>query len=254
MPALRGVVLIAVLGYGLLGLIDDCLAVGEDRGFRGHLRAFREGRLTSGMLKLLGGGAIAILLVSLPSFPRGRTLLLDGALVALCANVGNVFDRAPARTIKVGVLGFIPVVLVLQGAAGPIAVVIGAALAMIPEERSEKAMLGDTGANPIGAAIGIGLVFGASTTVRILALVVVVVINLAAERWSFSSVIERNGLLRALDGVGQSPTRQRWARDPWNSESGRLTFRSLSNPEGTITGKICSFIPNCSEFIWKFVD
>ena len=35
----RPLVLLTCLGFGLLGLLDDLLATGEERGFRGHLRA-----------------------------------------------------------------------------------------------------------------------------------------------------------------------------------------------------------------------
>ena len=153
-----------------------------------------------------------MLIVASPGFPSGRNILVDGVLIAACANAGNLFDRAPARTIKVATLGFIPVVIVLGAAAGPIGIVIGAGLALIPEERSERAMLGDTGANPLGAVIGIGLVFGASSTWRLIACGIALAINLASERWSYSDIIENNSMLRTLDGIGQSPQRKEWAR------------------------------------------
>ena len=50
----RPLVLFAAFGFGLLGFMDDVLG-SEDRGFRGHLRALSQGRLTTGMLKLIGG-------------------------------------------------------------------------------------------------------------------------------------------------------------------------------------------------------
>ena len=46
----RLAVLFAVFGFGFLGMIDDLAAVGEDRGFKGHLGALREGRVTTGLL------------------------------------------------------------------------------------------------------------------------------------------------------------------------------------------------------------
>lgn len=209
---LRSAVFLGVMVYGFLGLVDDCLAVGADRGFRGHIGALLHGRVTSGMLKMIGGGAVAMLIVASPGFPSGRNIIVDGVLIAACANAGNLFDRAPARTIKIATLGFVPVWIALGAAAGPVAIVIGAGLGLIPEERNERAMLGDTGANPLGAVIGIGLVFGASATGRLIACGIALAINLAAERWSYSEIIENNAALRTLDGIGQSPQRRQWAR------------------------------------------
>ena len=62
--------LFAVFGFGFLGLIDDLAAVGEDRGFKGHLGALREGRVTTGLLKLVGGAAVAVVLVATPGSSR----------------------------------------------------------------------------------------------------------------------------------------------------------------------------------------
>ena len=39
----RRAVLFAVFGFGFLGLVDDLAAVGEDRGFKGHLRRAARG-------------------------------------------------------------------------------------------------------------------------------------------------------------------------------------------------------------------
>ena len=42
-PQARSEVLFAVFGFGFLGLVDDLAAVGEDRGFKGHLGALPRG-------------------------------------------------------------------------------------------------------------------------------------------------------------------------------------------------------------------
>ena len=127
----RSAVLFAVFGFGLLGLIDDLAAVGEDRGFKGHLRALREGRVTTGMLKLVGGAAVAVVLVATPGFKSGRTLIVDALLIALAANLGNLLDRAPGRTIKFGLVAYVPIAIAVGSAPIGIAIapVMGAALA-----------------------------------------------------------------------------------------------------------------------------
>lgn len=201
----RSLVFFAAFGFGLLGLVDDVVAEGDDRGFRGHVGALLHGRLTTGLVKLVGGGGIAIVLVAIPGdTPRGR-LLADAALIALAANLGNLFDRAPGRVIKVSLIAYVPLaVAVGTGVAGvAIAPVIGAAVGLLVPDLRERLMLGDTGANVLGAVLGVGVVLGLGPTARTIVLVVLGVLNLAAELVSFSGVIERVPPLRALDRLGR---------------------------------------------------
>jgi UDP-GlcNAc:undecaprenyl-phosphate/decaprenyl-phosphate GlcNAc-1-phosphate transferase len=203
----RSLVLFAAFGFALLGLIDDLLAQGDDRGFRGHLRALREGRLTTGFLKLFGGAGIAVVLVASPGFATGRRLLVDALLIALAANLANLFDRAPGRVIKVAIVAYVPLAIAL----GPsdigvaIALVMGAAFGLLGDDLYERLMLGDTGANVIGAVLGLGVVIGLSETARLTVLIVVAALNIAAELVSFGAVIDRVPPVRAVDHWGRRP-------------------------------------------------
>src|SRR5207245_3760931 len=101
----RALVLLAAVGFAGLGFADDVLGGDAERGWRSHLRALAAGRLTAGGVKLFGGGVLALMLASAAGSTAsggGGALRLaaDGALVALAANLGNAFDRAPGRTIK----------------------------------------------------------------------------------------------------------------------------------------------------------
>ncbi len=60
----RTLLLAACLGFGLLGFVDDLLGTPHDRGFAGHVRALAEGRISTGALKLLGGGGLALVLTA----------------------------------------------------------------------------------------------------------------------------------------------------------------------------------------------
>lgn len=201
----RSEVLFAVFGFGFLGLVDDLVAVGSDRGFRGHLGALRRGRVTTGLLKLIGGVCVAVVLVATPGFKSGRTLLVDGVLIALAANFGNLLDRAPGRTIKAAFVVYVPLAFVLG--VGPtgvaIAVVMGAAFGLFGDDVRERLMLGDTGANVIGAVLGLAVVLGTSETTRLIVMVALIVLNVAAELVSFSRVIDRVPPLRAFDRAGR---------------------------------------------------
>jgi UDP-GlcNAc:undecaprenyl-phosphate/decaprenyl-phosphate GlcNAc-1-phosphate transferase len=197
---------LAVVGFGLLGFIDDVAEVGTDKGFAGHLRALRHGRLTTGALKLFGGVAVAVGAVAV--FDAGATLdlVVDVLLVAGAANVGNLLDRAPGRTTKVAlVVGAL--VLALTWSAPPLglAIVLGAALGLLAFDLREELMLGDAGANALGAALGLAVVFGFSFPVRVGALAVVIALNALSEVVSFSAVIAKTPGLKQLDQLGRRP-------------------------------------------------
>ena len=202
---LRSVVLFACFAFAFLGLIDDLLGSEHDRGFGGHLRALRAGRLTTGAMKLFGGAVVAIVLTAAPGEVSGRRLLADAALVALAANLGNLFDRAPGRTIKVGLLVYIPIAL--AAGTGPVGLalvpVIGATAGLLAADLGERLMLGDTGANLLGAVLGLAVVLETSRPVRTAVLIALVVLNLASERVSFTKVIDATPGLRHLDRLGR---------------------------------------------------
>lgn len=201
-------VLATVVGLALLGLVDDLAGSGADgRGFRGHLQALARGRLTTGGLKLVGGGALALSVCASVSGGGVDLLVVDALLVALAANLGNLFDRAPGRALKMGTLSFVVLALAtgLPTELAGVAVVVGAALALAPADLGERVMLGDTGANALGGVLGLGLVLAATPTTKVVALVVVAGLNLAGEVVSFSRVIEACAPLRILDRAGRRP-------------------------------------------------
>jgi UDP-GlcNAc:undecaprenyl-phosphate GlcNAc-1-phosphate transferase len=200
------------LGFGFLGLLDDVAGNYRQRGFRGHLGALAEGTVTTGLLKLVGGLAVAAVAVAgLADTWVGY--LRDTALVALAANVGNLFDRAPGRCIKVLTVAFAVTAALglavgragIDGALKWPAIAVGAALALVVFDLREQLMLGDTGANVLGASVGLSVVLAGSSGVRWLVLALVVGLNGAGELVSFSTVIERVAPLRILDRLGRLP-------------------------------------------------
>ena len=206
----RLAVLFAVFGFGFLGMIDDLAAVGEDRGFKGHLGALREGRVTTGLLKLLGGAAVAIVIVATPGFKSGRTLIVDAALIALAANLGNLLDRAPGRTIKFGLVAYVPIAIAIGTAPIGIAAapVLGASLGLLPDDLRERLMLGDTGANVIGAVLGLAVVLGSRDSIRLVVMLVLLAFNVGAELVSFSRIIDAVPPLRWFDRLGSRRARR----------------------------------------------
>ena len=186
----------------LAGYADDRRGDESARGFAGHLRAAARGRITGGLLKIVGVGLAG----------AGAGLVLGGgwftlecvALVGLGANLVNLCDRAPGRAGKAALIVGLPLFL-LGDAAWTVccAGLLGALIGCIGADLRERAMLGDAGANPLGAALGLGAAVSLDRSGRLIALALLVVVNLVSERWSFSRGIERVAWLRALDRLGR---------------------------------------------------
>jgi UDP-GlcNAc:undecaprenyl-phosphate/decaprenyl-phosphate GlcNAc-1-phosphate transferase len=203
---LVGPAVLAAVGFSLLGLFDDVAGVGQSGGFRGHLRALARGQLTSGMVKLVGGAALGVVVSA--SLARGDEGVLgalrDGAIIALAANLANLFDRAPGRVVKVSTAAFVVAAVVARSPTllGP-GVGIGAGLGLLRSDLREQCMLGDAGANPLGALCGMAALAAApGAGARWLLLAVLVGLNASSEVVSFSSIIDRTPPLRWLDRLG----------------------------------------------------
>ncbi|MDQ1686094.1 MAG: hypothetical protein QOC82_2831 [Frankiaceae bacterium] len=186
------------LACGALGLYDDLAGDSHARGLRGHLVALRDGRVTTGMVKLTGLVCAGALTAAVER-RRPTTAVVDTLLVAGSANLVNLFDLRPGRALKVVVLAGVP----LAGRSAAAGAGVGAAVALLPADLAEDAMIGDCGANALGALLGWSLAHGLGRTGRIAALSCVVGLTLASERVSFTDVIARNRWLAAIDAAGR---------------------------------------------------
>lgn len=195
------------MGAGWVGAVDDLREDTDRKGLAGHLGALARGRVTTGSLKILvlaGTGLVGCALVDRASADRAawRTLL-GGAVVAGSANLANLLDLRPGRALKAGLLTALPLVLTGTGSP-PAAVVAGSAAVLLPDDLAGRSMLGDTGANPLGALLGLALVERWHGPGRVFALGVITGLTLASERVSFTAVIESTPVLRELDALGRA--------------------------------------------------
>jgi UDP-GlcNAc:undecaprenyl-phosphate/decaprenyl-phosphate GlcNAc-1-phosphate transferase len=235
-PALPGRVrtagALAALGAGAFGVYDDLYGSADRRGIRGHLTALSRGEVTTGGVKLAGIGALGVLGGALTR--RGGSNVdkaLAAVVVAGAANAVNLLDLRPGRAIKGAAAAAVPGLLrraleagggdaaaggmhgdVEGGAYGDASAAanvlagagLGAAFALLPEDLGESAMLGDAGANALGALLGTAAALGARSTAglawRAAALTAV---NLASEKVSFTKVIAGFPPLNAVDLWGR---------------------------------------------------
>lgn len=198
-----------LLGLAFLGFLDDSLGQGTEseapRGWRGHARALREGRLSTGAIKAIGALALAAYVVSGRGLESWR-YLGDVALLVLATNAFNLLDLRPGRAEKslallgaglcLGAWTIAPLEL-LGIFAGP--VLVGAAFTL-----RERAMLGDTGSNLVGAMAGVWLLMTLGGDARLVALAAVLALTLYGELRSISKAIESVPPLRWLDSLGRA--------------------------------------------------
>jgi glucosyl-3-phosphoglycerate synthase len=165
-----------------LGLADD-LWGGAERGFAEHLGA----GATTGTLKLVG----------IPLWALLRTRSLSGALlVGLTANAVNQLDTRPGRALKAFVLGSLAV-------GGVRRRMLGVAILLAPYDLREMTMLGDAGANALGAVLGFSSVRRFTGRRRWYAIGVLAALTALGERRSLGELIESMPGLGRVDALGR---------------------------------------------------
>jgi UDP-GlcNAc:undecaprenyl-phosphate GlcNAc-1-phosphate transferase len=192
-----------ILGVAFLGLFDDALG-GTPRGWRGHGAAALRGSISTGAIKAAGALGLALYVLSDFGFNTGEYLLAAAVLV-LFTNLFNRLDLRPGRSVK----GF---VLLTAGLAigkwallpvWDLGLFIGPVLVVGLYDLRERAMLGDTGSNLVGALAGLLVISYFGTTGQAIALGVALAITIYGEFRSISAFLEKAPLLRQLDSFGR---------------------------------------------------
>jgi hypothetical protein len=191
---------------GAVGRYDDtagaAVETAGDKGFHGHIKALLAGRASGGVVKAAGIGAVG-LIASGAVARRPVDRAVAAGIIAGTANLVNLLDLRPGRALKATVLIGAPL---LRGPHGSLAAApVGAAVALLPGDLHEETMLGDTGANGLGALLGLRLAAGATGRSRWAVLGALLALNAASEKVSFSRVIAATPGLRELDAWGRLP-------------------------------------------------
>lgn len=215
---LTGVFLFVFLGFALLGLLDDWIGLNGPRGWRGHLGYLRAGEISSGTLKMLGGGLLGIgAALALPL--SLVTLIPAAAVIALFANTCNLLDLRPGRCLKVALIFCILLLLGDMDNLGFLAPLCGALLAFLPYDLARRAMLGDCGANAVGAGIGLAAVVSMTPVLIGVLAISLLVFNLYCEKHSFSVAVRNNSFLAMIDAWGGNGEKMRALPEGENSTS-----------------------------------
>ncbi len=202
-----------LMGTCAFGLFDDWAGDCTSKGFKGHFLELSRGHLTTGMLKLIGIGLLSLatgLMLYDPFDPARLTRIICAALtIALFANFSNLMDLRPLRASKVYIFSIVICIIALviskmiECSALEILstslACLGPVLATWSLDRKEIAMLGDAGANTMGALVGFLLSISLPIWLLVPLTLVLLAINLLSERVSFTKVIERIPPLHAID-------------------------------------------------------
>jgi UDP-N-acetylmuramyl pentapeptide phosphotransferase/UDP-N-acetylglucosamine-1-phosphate transferase len=199
-----GLVMFYALGVAFLGLLDDVLGHEAHRGWRGHGAAVLGGGISTGALKAAGSLGFALFALS-DRFHNDARYLLAVAVLVLATNLFNLLDLRPGRAAKAFVL-FGLASTIGAWTLRPLAALglfVGPVLVIGLYDLRERALLGDTGSNLVGALAGLWIVLSWPPTGQAVALAIVLAMTVYGEFRSISKLIERTPLLRRLDSLGR---------------------------------------------------
>lgn len=203
---------VAALSAATAGYVDDHLEErfpARGKGFTGHLGALKEGRITSGLFKILviGSGALAASVIASDATKglarRSADAVIDTALIATTANLINLLDLRPGRALKVVGVAATPLAFFDNSGAPLAAGLAGTCVSSAPSDLRGETMLGDLGANALGAQLGLVVTQAFGTKAKLVVLSSVVGLTALSEKVSFSKVIEENSVLRSIDNLGR---------------------------------------------------
>ncbi|MDH7601847.1 MAG: hypothetical protein QHI38_06840 [Armatimonadota bacterium] len=187
----------------LLGLADDVFGTREVGGFKGHFRKLiLERKPTTGVLKALGGAAVGIAAGARVYSEDPIKWMSCALLVALGANFLNILDLRPGRAAAVFFAGIgVTCCVSFRKLPSPwliAALVVPTAFWGIVDSRG-RAMMGDSGSNSLGAALGLTAALSMGLPAQLAAIVLLVAIHWYSEKHSLTDLIENNRVLRAID-------------------------------------------------------
>lgn len=211
----------ALNAIALLGFIDDSVgAKTKAKGIGGHWKLWAEHRrISTGLMKaggiLLAAFPVVWVLKQVQPVPW-HAIPAQILLIGLMANGMNLLDLRPGRALK----GFWALLLLLCGlifssaeAGTSLAVahrllpdmlpIVCGALILLGPDLQGKLMIGDTGANIMGFALGCWIIASLNLNLQYVLLAMFIALHVLTWRWSLTTLIERNRLLLWFDRLGR---------------------------------------------------
>lgn len=197
--------IIAISVVTFVGWLDDTLGEKSVKGFAGHWARLKQDQvMTTGLLKA-GSTSMMSLWLVLELDHHFTVTILQCLFIILMTNTINLMDLRPGRALKVFFIFSLPLFFfptMFDFSHYMIPIWISAAFIFYKDLRS-MIMLGDTGSNFLGFALGFLIVLIAPLWFQILMLFFCVVIHLIAAKSSLSKWIDRYKFLYTIDRWGR---------------------------------------------------
>lgn len=188
----------------LIGTIDDIYGDQYIKGIHNHLKSFFRAKITTGFIKAITGGLIAIML----AIRIGNNIfeyIAHFFLILFMINTINIFDLRPGRALKL--FFFLTLLLILINTSfltdNFSLVVISVLLVVFYYDLRGKIMIGDSGSNLIGLHLGIWYSIFAPIYVEWSLILFLLVLHIYTEKYSLTKLIEKNRYLLRIDSWGR---------------------------------------------------
>lgn len=195
---------VGIIAISMLGFIDDMLGKRDTLGFKGHFGALLKGRLTTGGLKALGGGLLAFYLALFVS-AGVINVIINSLIIALFTNMLNLLDLRPGRAVKGFALFFLAIIALSLARIDwlLVAPVLGSLIIYSPVDLKARAMMGDAGSNVLGLILGYLCSVNLGLAMRLGVLLFLIFMHVFTEKYSLTTIIEQNHMLRSFDRLGR---------------------------------------------------
>ncbi|MFW6006528.1 MAG: phospho-N-acetylmuramoyl-pentapeptide-transferase [Halanaerobiales bacterium] len=186
---------------GLTGLLDDMVGENENKGLKGHFTSFLQGNLTTGSVKVIIF-ILSIFLVIISEKSSYYAIIINSLLILFTTNIYNLFDLRPGRVIKVFLISSIFLYYIFN----IFTYFFLLYLVLLPYfylELKEKFMLGDAGSNFLGVITGYGLSRWNNLQGKLYLVLILFLLTILSEKYSFTRYIEKNPILNWVDQLGR---------------------------------------------------